>query len=70
MSSSQAYRQELFYSSGYAWVIVGVDVDELLNTTSTDMLLSMNCTLDMIKTVLNYTLVVEPAVTENNTKVR
>ena len=40
-----------------------MDVDELLNTTSTDMLLSMNCTLDMIKTVLNYTLVVEPAVT-------
>ena len=47
-----------------------MDVDELLNTTSTDMLLSMNCTLDMIRTVLNYTLVVEPAVTENNTEVR
>ena len=35
-----------------------MDVDELLNT-STDMLLSVNCTLDMIKTVLNYTLVVD-----------
>ena len=59
----QAYRQERVYSAGYAWVIVGVDVDELLNT-STDMLLSVNCTLDMIKTVLNYTLVVESAMTE------
>ena len=46
-----------------------MDVDELLNT-STDMLLSVNCTLDMIKTILNYTLIVEPAVTENSTKVR
>ena len=48
-----------------------MDVDELLNTTSTDMLLSMNCTLDMIKTVLNHTLVVDlPVINATATMVK
>ena len=55
----QAYESRRYYP-GYAWVIVGVDVDNLLNSTDSYMMIE-NCTLGNIKRVLNYSLVVEPA---------
>ena len=39
-------------------------MDELMNTVSSDIL-PVNCTLDMIMTVLNYSLAIEPAVIPN-----
>lgn len=51
----QAHKRKLYYP-GYAWITVGIDVQELLQTT---YVLSENCTIDDIQTVLNYSLVME-----------
>ena len=60
----QAYRSGRYYP-GYAWVIVGVDVDNLLLNSTNSNMVAENCTLDAIKRVLNYSLAVEPAVSRD-----
>ena len=58
----QAYRLNVYYPAGYAWIIVGMDTDRLLDELFNNVTLFVNnCTPDMVRTVLNCSLAIVPA---------